>query len=217
LLEEISISNLGIIKSAALPFAKGLNVITGETGAGKTMVLSALHLLLGKRSNTSMIHQDASMLSVEGCWNIENSPHLEEIEETGAVIEDSQLYINRTIKQDGKSRCVIGGKTTPATILGELGGKLVSIHGQSDQTRLRNTAAQRDALDKYAGPDLQKELVKYSKNFKEWNAKKAYIADVTDNAVQRKRTIASLKKFMKDNCESQEVHEGLRRAWPSRE
>lgn len=198
MLEEINISNLGIIKSATLPLTRGLTVITGETGAGKTMVLSALNLLLGKRGNNRMIYKDAQALSVEGCWNLTDSCHSSEIEDTGAVIEDGQLYINRTIKDDGKSRCVIGGKTTPPSILSNIAGKLVNIHGQSDQIRLRNNNAQREALDKYAGDTLQKELAKYTKLFKEWKRQKDYIEDVTKNASQRKREISSLKTFIND-------------------
>lgn len=198
MLEEISISNLGIIRTATLPLTKGLNVITGETGAGKTMVLSALNLLLGKRSSAKMIYKDASVLSVEGCWNLENSIHCTEIEDTGAVIEDGMLYINRTIKDDGKSRSVVGGKTTPASVLSNIGGKLVNIHGQSDQIRLRNNNAQREALDKYAGEDLQRQLREYVKTFREWKSQKAYIEDVTKNASQRKREISSIKTFISD-------------------
>jgi DNA repair protein RecN (Recombination protein N) len=162
------------------------------------MVLSALNLLLGKRGSNKMIYKDASMLSVEGCWNLSNSSHQAEIEETGAVIEDDQLYINRTIKDDGKSRSVVGGKTTPASVLSNIGGKLVNIHGQSDQIRLRNTNAQREALDKYAGEALQKELTKFLKAFREWKAKKAYIEDITTNASQRKREISSIRAFITD-------------------
>lgn len=198
LLDEINISNLGIIKSATLPLTRGLTVITGETGAGKTMVLSALNLLLGKRGSNKMIYKDAQVLSVEGCWNLNGSSHSTEIEETGAVIEDGLLYINRTIKDDGKSRCVIGGKTTPASVLSNIAGKLVNIHGQSDQIRLRNNNAQREALDKYAGEVVQKELQKYSKLFKDWRSQKAYIEDVTKNASQRKREMNSLKTFIND-------------------
>lgn len=162
------------------------------------MVLSALNLLLGKRGSNKMIYKDASMLSVEGCWNLSNSSHQAEIEETGAVIEDDQLYINRTIKDDGKSRSVVGGKTTPASVLSSIGGKLVNIHGQSDQIRLRNTNAQREALDKYAGEALQKELAKFLKAFRDWKSKKAYIEDITTNASQRKREISSIKAFITD-------------------
>lgn len=198
MLEEIQISDLGIIKSARLPFTQGLNVITGETGAGKTMVLSALHLLLGKRASNNMIHKDATMLSVEGCWNLENSNYVKDIEDTGAVIEDDQLYINRTVKSDGKSRAVVGGKTTPASILSGIGNNLVSIHGQSDQIRLKNTTAQREALDKYAGEKLTKELLKYAKSFKNWNTKQKHLNDVINNSSSRKREINSLKKFIED-------------------
>lgn len=198
MLEEINISNLGIIKESKLDFSPGLNVITGETGAGKTMVLSALHLLLGKRGSANMIHKDASNLSVEGCWNLSKSPYTSEIEDTGAVVEDDQLFINRTVKSDGKSRCVVGGKTTPATVLSNLGGKLVNIHGQADQNRLRSPQAQREVLDKYAGEDLSKELKNYRVIYKLWKDQKSHIEDVQKNSSSRKREMNSLKKFISD-------------------
>lgn len=201
MLEEINITNLGIIKQAELSFTAGLTVLTGETGAGKTMVLSALNLLLGKRANSSMVKQDMKQLSVEGCWNLNNENGLqllEEIEGTGAVIEDGQLYINRTVKSDGKSRAVVGGKTTPTKILETFGNKLVNIHGQSEQVRLRNPNAQREALDRYAGTKLETASKKYSESFKKWREQQKLIADVKENATKRKREISLLKKFVQD-------------------
>lgn len=198
MLEEISINNLGIIKTATLPFTDGLTVITGETGAGKTMVLSALHLLLGRRSDTNMIGQNSNTLTVEGCWNVQNTQAIKSIKETGAVIEDDQLFINRTVQTGGKSRAVIGGKTTPASVLSEIGLQLVNIHGQSDQIRLKNTAAQRDALDTYAGEKLSKTLTNYKNAYNQLRKKKKLIEDIKKNSFARKREIATLEEFIKE-------------------
>lgn len=198
LLEEINISNLGIIRQAHLPFSEGLTVITGETGAGKTMVLSALHLLLGKRANNDMIGKYDNNLSVEGCWNLNNSTIIDEIEKTGAIVEDGQVFVNRTIKDTGKGRSVIGGKTTPTSVLSGIGAQLVNIHGQSDQTRLKSKTAQREALDKYAGEPFQKALSAYMTIYKEWKDKKQFIEEVKNSATSRKREINSLKRFIED-------------------
>jgi len=198
LLEEINISNLGIIRQAHLPFSEGLTVITGETGAGKTMVLSALHLLLGKRANNDMVGKYDNNLSVEGCWNLDNLTIIDEIEKTGAIVEEGQVFVNRTIKDTGKGRSVIGGKTTPTSVLSGIGAQLVNIHGQSDQTRLKSKTAQREALDKYAGEPFQKALSTYMTIYKEWKDKKQFIEEVKNNANSRKREINSLKRFIED-------------------
>jgi len=197
-LEEININNLGIIKKAQLQFTPGLTVITGETGAGKTMVLSALHLLLGKRANTDMIAHNKNYLSVEGCWNTENQNIIKSIEETGAIVEEGQIFINRTVKTDGKSRSVIGGKTTPANKLLKIGQQLVNIHGQSDQIRLKSATEQRKALDQYSKNDITQELELYKKLYQKWQQEKANIEDIAKNATTRKREINTLKRFLKE-------------------
>ena len=202
MLEEINIQNLGVIENATLKFTKGLTVLTGETGAGKTMVLSALGLLLGKRSDANIIRNPAEFCMVEGSWDISNLTNLTAIEEVGAVIEDNMLYINRTVHKNGKSRAVVGGKTTPASALTLIGENLVNIHGQSDQIRLKSSTAQREALDTYAGEELKKALTKYLKIYNEWKKIAALIKDIKVNITSRQReyeeltiTIADIEKF----------------------
>lgn len=198
MLEEIAISNLGIIKKATLPFTHGLTAITGETGAGKTMVLSALHLLLGKRSNSNMVGQNSPTLTVEGCWGTTNLAAVPKIEETGAVIEDNQLFINRTVQNDGKSRAVIGGKTTPSSVLAGIGSQLVNIHGQSDQIRLKNTNAQRDSLDSYYKETIIPALETYKESYTSYKKHLTLIEDVKNNSFTRKREITALEAFIED-------------------
>lgn len=192
MLEEISITNLGVIQSARLPFGRGLTVITGETGAGKTMVLNALALLLGKRSDSSVVRHGSEFTSVEGCWNVANLPVLPQILETGAVVEDDLLYLNRTVYKDGKSRAVIGGKTTPASVLAAIGDGLVSIHGQSDQIRLKSAPAQREALDSFAGNLLAVKLEEYQAAYHNWVTLTAQLKDIKTNMVARRLEYESL-------------------------
>jgi DNA repair protein RecN (Recombination protein N) len=187
MLEEISIKDLGVIQSATLRFTKGLTVITGETGAGKTMVLTALSLLLGKRSDSSFVRHGSEFTSVEGCWDVSGLNVLTEINETGAVIENNQLFLNRTVYKDGKSRAVIGGKTTPASVLATIGEGLVNIHGQSDQIRLKNTSAQREALDSFSGSLLSGKLESYKEVFNSWKALTARLKEVQSNMVARRQ------------------------------
>ena len=192
MLEEISIKDLGVIQSATLKFTPGLTVLTGETGAGKTMVLSALGLLLGKRSDSSVVRHGSEFTSVEGCWNVTGLAVLPEILETGAVVEDGQLFLNRTVYKDGKSRAVIGGKSTPASLLATIGEGLVSIHGQSDQIRLKNSTAQREALDSYAGAELAAELKTYKEIFAEWKALTIKVSEIKSHMFERQREYENL-------------------------
>lgn len=199
MLEEISIKDLGVIQSARLPFTKGFTVITGETGAGKTMVLTALSLLLGKRSDSSLVRHGAELTSVEGCWNVTNLTILPAIEEVGAVLEDDNtLYMNRTVHKDGKSRAVVGGKSTPAATLATIGEGLVNIHGQSDQIRLKSATAQREALDSYAGEKLQQALQTYQNTYKQWKDLTALIKDIKTNMVSRQHEYEELTKNLEE-------------------
>jgi DNA repair protein RecN (Recombination protein N) len=199
MLEEINIENLGVIQRATLEFAPGLNVITGETGAGKTMVLTALGLLLGKRSDASIVREGTGHASVEGCWNLEGRNIISAIQETGAVLEeDVNLFINRTVHATGKNRIVVGGKTTPASVLSGFAEGLVSIHGQADQIRLKTPAAQRDALDKYAGQKLVEIKGRYRDAYKEAKRLKELLDDVKKNSAHRSREYELYKQALED-------------------
>lgn len=199
MLEEIRIKDLGIISEATLPFTPGLTCITGETGAGKTMVLSALALLLGRRSDASMVRAGSSFTSVEGTWLIPAaSPVNSLVDNVGGIIEDQQLYINRTVHRDGKSKAVIGGKTTPASYLGEIGENLVNIHGQSDQIKLRSAAIQRDALDRYAGAPFQELLNTYRTAHAIWTENTRQLEELRNNRAALEHEHAQLTLLLDD-------------------
>jgi DNA repair protein RecN (Recombination protein N) len=199
MIEEINVKELGVIKDATLTFTKGLTTITGETGAGKTMVLTALALLLGKRSDSGLVRHGASATSVEGCWYVPDfSPANELVSEAGGVIEDGQLFINRTVQSDGKSKAVVGGKSTPAAVLSGIGEHLVAIHGQSDQIRLKSPVAQREALDRYAGAALKTAMDEYLVNYSQWRHLTKEINDIKNNMQARQREFEYLQTAVKD-------------------
>ena len=169
MIEEIYIRDLGVIQEARLPFGPGLTVITGETGAGKTMVLSALGLLLGERADTAAIRRGQDQAFVEGRWLIpDGSPVNERVREAGAEIEQGELILNRSISNEGRSRASVSGRSVPVGLLTELGEMLVVVHGQSDQIRLKSAVAQREALDQFGGPELAKALADYQSTYKAW-------------------------------------------------
>lgn len=166
MLEELNINNLGIVENTSLPFSKGLNVLTGETGAGKSMILNGLGLLLGGRAKTSMIGADQSQLTVEGCWVFDDTPSF--IEERNATVEDGQLFVSRSVKSDGKSRAVVGGRSIPVSVLSEISSQLVSIHGQSDQLKLKSNTTQLKIVDGYGDAKISEALADYRVVYDEW-------------------------------------------------
>lgn len=200
MLEEVSIVDLGIIEKATLKFSSGLTVLTGETGAGKTMILTGLHLLLGKRAAGSIVKEGVGQASVEGVWQLKNEKLVQRIEDTGALVEDGQVFVNRTVKPDGKSRAVLGGKSVPAGKLAEIGNSLVNIHGQADQMRLKTPAAQLSALDRFAA-NLEPKKKAYQKLYTEWTELKKRLKDISTNVAVREFEFQQLSALEKDLAE----------------
>ncbi len=181
MIEEIYIRDLGVIQEARLSFGPGLTVITGETGAGKTMVLSALGLLLGERSDTSSIRRGQDQAFVEGRWflkaNTDAAAQItERLSEAGAEISAGELIMNRSVSSEGRGRASVSGKAAPINLLSELGERLVVVHGQSDQIRLKSAVAQREALDQFAG--VANLLADYQMHFQSWKSASAQLIEI---------------------------------------
>lgn len=169
MIEEISIRNLGVIGEARLPLGPGFTVVTGETGAGKTMVVTALGLLLGERSDATAIRRGSDQAVIEGRWIVPADGEVaERVRDAGGELDGTELLLGRSVSSEGRSRAVVGGRSAPVSVLGEIGERLVVVHGQSDQIRLRSTSAQREALDRFAGEELARVLVRYGDAFGRW-------------------------------------------------
>ncbi len=193
MIQDIQIRDLGVISDAELTFAKGFTVLTGETGAGKTMVLTALGLLLGERSDSGAIRAGSEGTFVSGTWNLPiDHPVLTRIEEAGAIVDEGQLILSRQVGSDGRSKAVAGGRSIPVGLLSELGQDLVIVHGQSDQIRLKSPVAQRVALDKYAGPEHLALLSQYMEGYKAWQSTLRALEDSKNGTLNREREIAEL-------------------------
>ncbi len=162
-LEEILIEDLGVINRAHLLLRPGLTAITGETGAGKTMLLTGLSLLMGDKADSSRVRTGAQSAVVEGRVTVgKNSPVRQIVADAGGTLDDDEsLVILRTMAAQGRSRAHLGGRSVPQTVLAQVASEFVTIHGQSEQMRLRSPARQRQALDDYLGPEHAKMLVKY--------------------------------------------------------
>jgi DNA repair ATPase RecN len=183
-LEEIRIENLGVISGAHARLAPGLTVITGETGAGKTMVLTGLGLLLGGRADPGSVRSGSPSASVEGRVTVApDSPVLARAREAGAEPdEDGGLILVRTVAAEGRSRAFLGGRSVPQVVLADLADDLVTVHGQADQARLRSPARQRDALDTFAGADLLTELAEYRE---QWALRMQLVKEIDDLSSRR--------------------------------
>ncbi len=197
MIEEIFIRDLGVIGEARLPLGPGFTAITGETGAGKTMVVTALGLLLGDRSDGSVLRQGAGSATVEGHWLVDPAGVVaDRVRDAGGALDDGELILGRSVSQEGRSRATVGGRTTPVSVLSELGEQLVVVHGQSDQVRLRSATAQREALDRFAGPELAAALDEYQATYRRWQANQSELDVLVAEHASREREADELRIAM---------------------
>jgi len=203
MLSELSISNLGLIGSSSIELSPKLTVISGETGAGKSMLLSAIHLLTGGRSSGSSVGKLSEQLSVDSSWKLDPEDHeklLESLEELGAEAEHYELHLSRTVKADGKSKAIVGGRPTTAKVLGSISSELISLHGQSDQLKLRDSAEQLRILDGSIFWDEDSTLTQtfYEEAYTIWRRAAQALREVKANAASKRREIAALNSFIED-------------------
>ena len=194
-LEEISIRNLGAIEQSHLELGRGLNVLTGETGAGKTMILTALNLVLGGKSDSALVRHGADRLMATAHFSLPKSEQ-GSFEEIGAEVEDGSIIISRTVSADGKSKALCGGNAVPAGTLAELTSSLIEIHGQSANSQIVKTARQRELLDRFGGVDITKSLNLYQESFHIYGALKERLSALKASASKRDGEIAELQEFV---------------------
>ena len=194
MLEEIRIRSLGVIDTSALELGTGLTAITGETGAGKTMVVTALGLLLGGRADTGAVRSGASGARIEGVIDVGALPAIvAAVEEAGGEVEDGRVVLARNIAAEGRSRAWVGGARVPVSALAAVAEPLVAVHGQSDQHRLLKPAAQLEALDRFGGPALLVLVEKCREVYAELGTVEADLAEVVRSAQERAREADQLR------------------------
>lgn len=166
-IEEITIRGIGVIEDAVLQLGPGFTALTGETGAGKTMVVTALGLLLGGRADSGVLRAGAARAVAEARWIVADHGRVaERVGEAGGELESlgdgaAELLVSRTVSAEGRSRVAVAGRSVPVGVLQELGEELVAVHGQSEQLRLKSPAAQRELVDRFAGAALSTMLERY--------------------------------------------------------
>ena len=203
-LEEMRIRALGVIEDAVVELSPGFTVVTGETGAGKTMVVTSLGLLLGGKADPALVRNGAERAVVEGrVADAEGSPAAQRAVEAGAELDDGALLISRTVSAEGRSRAHVGGRSVPLSLLSSLGEDLIAVHGQTDQQRLLQPARQRGALDRYAGDPVALPLVEYQTAFRRLREVTAQLEELTTRARERAQE-ADLLRFGLDEVAAAE-------------
>lgn len=206
MLEHLLINSLGVIEETTVELDPGFTVVTGETGAGKTMVVSALNLLLGARADAGAIRAGDAKSTVEAGFVLPpEHGSIAAAEEAGAVLDaDAELrhlVVTRTITASGagtRSRATAGGRGVPVALLSEIGEHAVAIHGQSDQLRLKSVTAQRQALDAFAGKPLAKALAQYRETYENLQHVSKQLQELITQAQERALEAENLQRSLEE-------------------
>ncbi|MDY3678517.1 MAG: DNA repair protein RecN [Actinomyces urogenitalis] len=197
MIESLRIEDLGVIEEAELTLSPGLTALTGETGAGKTMVLTSLGLLLGERAESTVVRAGADRTVVEGSFVLDqHSRAAARAQEAGAELDEDLLIASRTVPAQGRSRAYLGGRSVPSAVLSEVGAELVSVHGQADQLRLRSAAAQRSALDSLGGAGHLARCRSYAQAYRAYQDAAQRLQQWREGAAARAEEVARLRGWL---------------------
>jgi DNA repair protein RecN (Recombination protein N) len=187
-LEEITIRSIGVIDQSTLEISKGLTVLTGETGAGKTMILTALNLILGGKADSALVRKGSERLVASGRFSIpKSSEHLfEEV-----LVEDGELIVTRTVATDGKSKATTNGVSATASTLSSVGENLVEVHGQAANQNITKSSRQRELVDRFGQIDLSK----YQVALHDYHELKERIAALKKSIAQKDKELSELREF----------------------
>jgi DNA repair protein RecN (Recombination protein N) len=185
-LKELSIKNFAIIEEVSVSFSDGLTVLTGETGAGKSIIIDAVHLLAGGRGSQEFIRHGAKKAELEGLFYIQNAQHpvFQKLQDVGIEADEESVILRRDINDHGKSVCRVNGKLVTIAILREIGGSLIDIHGQHESQELMDERLHISLLDQFAGSKLHRVKESYSGLFQKYMKLKKELAAVSDNEQQ---------------------------------
>lgn len=205
-LNELTIRNLGVIEEAAIEFAPGLNVLTGETGAGKTMVVTALSLIAGGKTDSDLIRLGCERLSVAGTFSLPERPttNLEGLlSEHDPEIEDNSIILTRTITREGKSKASLSGAPTTSSTLATFANELIEIHGQHGALALTKGSRQRDLLDNFSGDRALDAISKYQVAYENFREIRRRLFDLNKSESSRFSKIQELEQLLKDDAKLQ--------------
>ncbi len=186
MLSELSIKNFAIIEKLSISFEKGLTVLTGETGAGKSIIIDAIHLLVGGRGSAEFVRHGEEKAEIEGLFQLDHGQHAcyEKALEFGIEIEDGMVVLRREISRSGKSVCRINGKLVTISTLREMGGTLVDIHGQHEHQELMNESSHLSLLDQFGFAEISPSLAEYQTVYHRYEQTLAKLKHLSENEQQ---------------------------------
>ena len=194
-LEEITIRSIGVIEHSTLEISPGLTVLTGETGAGKTMILTALNLILGGKSDSSLVRTGSERLIASGRFSVPLEL-AESFEEAGLQVEDGELILTRTVNADGKSKATSNSISVPASALISASENLVEVHAQAANLNMTKAVKQRELLDRFAGAKLRTSLKQYQEHLRAYHDLKSRIAAMKKSIDSRDAQLQELREFV---------------------
>lgn len=186
MISELSIRNFAIIEALSISFDKGLTVLSGETGAGKSIIIDAIHLLVGGRGSSEFVRHGSEKAEIEGLFQLEdpNHPCFAKASEFGIELEDGMAILRRDISKNGKSVCRINGKLVTISTLREIGSTLIDIHGQHEHQELMDEMMHINLLDQFGGEKISESLLEYSKVYHAYDQKVKQLKSLSENDQQ---------------------------------
>lgn len=205
MLDEVRIHDLGVIHDATLDFHPGFTVVSGETGAGKTMVLIGIGMLLGAKPDARKVRKGEEKAHAEGIFTVESSHvavsrtqelggDVEKVIDANQGAESAEIIVRRSLFANGRTRAFCGGRTVPVGALADVSGTLVAVHGQADQLLLRSASKQRSILDAYAGDELAVELAAYREDWAKCGELEREVAELKASLRDREEEAATLRR-----------------------
>ncbi|WP_225750279.1 DNA repair protein RecN [Streptococcus sp. Marseille-Q4154] len=207
MLLEISIKNFAIIEAISLNFEKGMTVLTGETGAGKSIIIDAMNMMLGARATTDVIRHGAPKAEIEGLFSVENSHALQMIFDEQGIELGDEIIIRREILQNGRSVSRVNGQMVNLSVLRSIGQYLVDIHGQHDQEELMRPQLHIQMLDGFGDADFLELKQAYQTNFDAYRKKRKKLLEIKKNQEEHKARIEMLE-FQMAEIESASLQPG---------
>ena len=211
MINDLRIQNIGVIEDVSLEMSDGFTVLTGETGAGKTMILTAFQMVVGEKIDSNLVRANEKSAVVEAFIQVpKDKDVLDRLVELDIVIEDGGTQLSRTIAKEGRGKIILGGRSIPSATLEEITQSSITIHGQGDQVLLNKSSYQRDLLDQFAGNKHLEVLSEYQGIYAKFNETKKKLEELNKSGAQNALRISQLQEAIKElNDANLEVDEEI--------
>ena len=204
MINDLRIQNIGVIEDVSLEMSNGFTVLTGETGAGKTMILTAFQMIIGEKVDSSLVRTNEKSALVEAFIKVPQDKDLRQrLDELDVVIEDDGTQISRTIAREGRGKIILGGRSVPSATLEEITQSSITIHGQGDQVLLNKSSFQRQLLDQFAGGNHLVNLDKYQEFYSKYVETKKKLEELRKAGGQNALRITQLQESIKELTDAQ--------------